>query len=223
MAPRVMQDGLIVLANSASDRQTWLEARQPLVTASDVAAVLGLHPHKSRNQLLAQKRVGERDLGNIPAVRAGRFLEQGVFDWFLADMQMISAGAHGSIWGDLLQSPVCPRLGATPDAWITSGDDTAIVEVKMHGAKASDSWGPKQYREPRAWNKLFPGTILPCWGEVPIHHWCQLQTQMHCAKLTQGFVVGCLCGTRRVDYMYPYAPWFLERVFEEVETFWSEV
>lgn len=218
-----LTDGCIVLANSSSDRQSWLAARESLVTASDVAAVLSLHPHKSRNQLLKQKREGERDLGNIPAIRAGRYLERGVFEWFLADMQDISAGAHGNIWGDLLQSPVCPRLGATPDAWITSGQDTAVVEVKVHGPNASTTWGPKSYRVPRAWDNYFKGTIVPCWGEVPIHHWCQLQVQMHCAGQMQGFVTGCLMGTKREDFWYPYAPWFLDVVCAEVEDFWCEV
>ena len=41
---------------AADDHASWLKAREGYLTASDVSAILGCNPHKSRNSVLAAKR-----------------------------------------------------------------------------------------------------------------------------------------------------------------------
>lgn len=58
-------------------REEWLAARQHDVTASDAAAVIDEHPHRSWSQLLEYKRHGGEQ-ADTPAMKRGRAMEPAV-------------------------------------------------------------------------------------------------------------------------------------------------
>lgn len=216
----------------ASDRARWLAERMELVTASDVAAVMGLNPYASRKSLLDLK-VGTTpapELDKVVAIRAGRYCESGVFDWFVADH-----GIAGHMVGKLYRHPDLPVLGATPDAraFFTSGPGEP-VELKMGGEAQRAKWSADA-NTPRAWGAgMGPEPIEAFkWGEprnmtitrvgAPLHYWVQLQVQMDVLGDTSGWVVGCVGGTSRYDVHYRRDDAFVKRMHIAVRAFWDEV
>lgn len=117
-----------------SNREAWLEARHSLLTASDVANVLGLGS-KSRKTVLREKISGVQvgaDPGELAMVAAGRYLEAGVFAWFADETIHETAG----MCGDLITAPGLDWLGATPDALL----DGEPVECKVSGYTTRPNW-----------------------------------------------------------------------------------
>lgn len=133
----------------ASDREAWLEARKSFLTASEVAAALGLAP--GRGKLVRAKagtetpaELAEEGPDDLAQVAAGRHLERGVFEWFAAETPHFEAAMCG--W--LLASPSVPGLAATPDA-IMDGEP---VEIKCVGESSLANWHASQ--DVRGWEKL---------------------------------------------------------------------
>lgn len=126
----------------ASDRTAWLAARRTMLTASDVAPIMGLAPYAKRGEVLRAKVSGDSGpdigaLGGVAAVRSGQFKERGTFDWFIAD----HPGYTGDMVSSLYRSPSLTCLGATPDARLfpTVGPGQC-VELKECGEKARPKW-----------------------------------------------------------------------------------
>jgi hypothetical protein len=215
----------------------WLQARKRFLTASDVAAVLGLHPHKSRAAVLKDKRTPPSTAPERPvrAMRAGHFLEPAVLAWF-ADDKRIEAEALGDelpTWAQcrnpegtslLVRHPdESLRLAASPDGvvvgrWL-SGVGTTLVEVKVHGPRQWALWDA-ELRGVRLTNarKFGVPTDLTC----PPQHWVQLQTQLLCCGETRGWLVGN-CGSERRDHYFEADCAFHARVEEATAEFWKEV
>ena len=152
---------------------------QRLMTASKVAAVLGLSPWQSPRSLWHQMR-GElpRDEGNN-ATRRGQYLESGVLAWF-ADRH--DADLEWAKWEEQAYRvhPENPWAAATLDAL---GEDehgnVAAVEIKT--AASSDDWGQ-------------PGT-----DEIPAYYAAQVMWQMWVAGADIAYVA-VLFGRPRLDF-----------------------
>lgn len=150
--PRAKFHGATVLADSR-DREAWLRARESVLTASEVATVLGLS-YDSRASLVRKKagcptaaelkRAEEDDVDDMAQVAAGRHLEDGIARWFAAETVHTSF----EMCGLLLASPVYPRLAATPDAIL----DGEPVEIKLTGESAVPNWHEAQ--NTRGWEKM---------------------------------------------------------------------
>lgn len=219
----------------AADTEAWLKAREQYLTASDVSAVLGCNPHKSRNSVLKAKRAalaGEEARGfSSSAMWAGQFLEEGVLRWFLYDRtkEALALGESEPV-GGVLRSPEgvsllvahpdpTLRLAASPDGLVEYGDLTRhLVEVKVCGPEGS-------------WLKW----ALPCtskaWAEMgrsaeglgcPVPHYIQLQVQLLCTGESFGWVVGN-CGTARRDHPFGRDEELHERIVRATREFWLEV
>src|ERR1700761_6028461 len=152
-----------------AEREAWLKRRKNLLTASDVAAVMGMNKHKRAEVVFNEKTgaVEPPDLSRIPAIQAGQYFEAGILQHF--------ADAHPEFTGGVLQngpqeviSPVLPWLAATPD-----GD--ARGETENHPARrvavVEAKWTSTDWR-----------------GKAPEHYWVQLQVQMHCTGLPVGWI-----------------------------------
>lgn len=134
---------------SASDREAWLAARKSFLTASEVAAVLGLVPGRGK---VVRAKAGtettaellEEGPDELAQVAAGRHLERGVFEWFAAETPHVEAEMCGS----LIASPTVRGLAATPDAVM----DGEPVEIKCVGESALANWHESQ--DVRGWEKL---------------------------------------------------------------------
>lgn len=128
-----------------------------LVTASKVAAILGVSPYESPRSLWHKMR------GDIPAqaqtaVQArGHHLEAGVLNWFFADHpELTRAGGEQTVTREDL-----PWAAATPDDIATDPDGVPIpVDAKTVG-RDDGEWGN-------------PGT-----DQVPLHLLTQAMWVMH--------------------------------------------
>ncbi|WP_165964222.1 YqaJ viral recombinase family protein [Actinomadura sp. KC216] len=127
-----------------ADRDQWLAARRPLVTASDIGVLLGISPYGSPFNLHWVKR-GEipEDIDN-ERLSLGRHLEPWVADRFAA----VHPEYHVERAG-LVVSTERGYQGATPDRvlWTSEGDMVAgdvppegALEIKT--SATFEEWGP---------------------------------------------------------------------------------
>lgn len=216
----------------APDEAAWKLARHRLLTASDVAGVLGLDSYKSRNRVLAAKREAEPPSVYVSsAMRGGQFLESGVFAWYLDDVRRHSAelgtpppeGNTCRLPGgtSMLVRHSDQLLGASPDGLVVDSGVASLVEVKLtNPARWADSWGPAAMRIPRAWSRI-SDVMPPSYGRCPLRHWIQLQTQMLCTGVPLGVIVGC-CGTERLDFHFGADAHIQGVIISETQRFWEE-
>lgn len=213
--------------------EDWLRERARFLTASDVSAVMGLNPYKSRASVLRKKQ-GVEDKPNrfnAAAMNAGQFQERGVFEWFLHDRaaEAVALGEDPPT-GDIVRNPhgtsilvEHPRselmLAASPDGLMVRGDgERQLVEVKVLGPEGSFlRWGDPC--RSFAWKPLARGRHNI---ECPVPHYVQLQTQLLCTGEGFGWVVGC-CGTKRMDHPFPADLDLHRRIEDATVEFWNEV
>ena len=121
------------IIGDSADREDWLVARSRLITASDVAAILGLSPYKSALELWQEKRGDAPDREQTPLMIAGLKLEPIILDYFNA-----ATGRKAVPAQKLLRSKKWPWLGATLDAW--DAENRGPVELKFCREYSADLW-----------------------------------------------------------------------------------
>ena len=215
----------------ASTAEDWLRARAGYLTASDVSAVMGLNPWKSRASVLRKKQgVADGPPRFESAMMAGQFQEEGVFRWFLHDRaaEAVALGEEAPV-GCIVRNPLGvsvlvehPKselmLAASPDGLMVRGDgERQLVEVKVLGPEGSyPRWSDPCRSIP--WRELGKRRNVDC----PVQHWVQLQTQLLCTGEGFGWVVGC-CGTKRMDHPFAADLDFQRRIEDAAVEFWGEV
>jgi len=110
----------------------WLQWRLPLVTASSIGALFGVHPHVSLDDMIAEKRGLRRGEGDNASMRAGRILEPAVIAAIneeRPELQVVRATTFHLI-------PEL-RIGCTPDAW---GADDLLVQLKTVSPAVWEQW-----------------------------------------------------------------------------------
>lgn len=220
-----------VLANG-TDRDAWLYARRQVVTASDVANILGLGDRSRASVLRAKLSDDTTDaVGELAMVAAGRHLERGLFEWFAAE----TVHDRAAMCGALIASPSEPFLAGTPDALL----DGEPCECKVVGFGSRLNWhedtsldvlpGRAFLPAPIATNVRYPpenlrtakrdegtprGYFRDCYrGTIetvrsagdpiaPLKYWTQLQVQMHLLDCDYGWIVALHGGTSRMDLYY---------------------
>lgn len=223
----------VVVAGSASE---WLAARHSYLTASDVAAVLGLHPHKSRAAVVRSKQ-GPPDLEprSVPAMRAGHFLEPAILEWYLDDLRRQArdldepepdgAQCRNPEGTSVLVAHPDPglRLAASPDGVIVGALGAELVEVKVHGPRQWARWeAPMPSAEHARRRRLVGLPPSDDWPGCPIQHWVQLQVQLLCTGVASGVVLGN-CGSERREHHFDADHAFHARCIEATTKFWAEV
>lgn len=166
--------GRLILDQRAinADREFWLRCRLPLITGSEVAALLGISGFSSAFRLYHAKignlPVDEAD--DKPALARGRHLEPVIADMFTAQtgMQTRQAG--------LFTSPVHPWMGATLDGFALdpegcSHDTWSLFDRSSLPVLLSDRYAPeamtpvewKSWATPEGWGEpphgKMPGTV----------------------------------------------------------------
>lgn len=198
-APRVA--GRPVLPPDANEEQ-WLAARRPMVTASEIAAVLGKSTYDSPFSLWWRKQPDWPGAPTTPNMHIGRRLESVIGDlWREMHPEAALYRPGAALWAH----PIEEWLGATPDylsVWPTTDDPEhsdhpgepctgACRERKPTGVRVepveckSDEGG-------KGWGK--PGT-----GEIPEHHLYQVLTQCIVLGVQRGHVMR-LQGKRVTEY-----------------------
>lgn len=172
---------------TAEERESWLAERRNFVTASDVAAVMGISPHKNRKAVFKDKVYGGvNDIDRLPMVMAGKHLEAGVLGWHLAHRdfvgvswdstgvhdyvrRMLGAGTFSRITeSGLVKHPTSKVLAATPDALVNAREGSVwVTEIKNvdkdkapHGKNQGAADWAKTYRGPSGWNNIPDACVL---------------------------------------------------------------
>jgi putative phage-type endonuclease len=122
---------LDTVTTPVGDRQDWLALRRQDVTASDVAAVFGLHPYRTPLQLWADKTGVGFDVPENAAMRRGRWLEDAV----IAAYRDYHPGCQVVKPAVYVRAPAY-RLGCTPDA--VTGD--TVIQCKTVAASTFKTW-----------------------------------------------------------------------------------
>lgn len=162
----------VVMAD-ASDPTAWHAAREGLVTASRVAAVLGLDPHCSAlERWLMDTGQQEDDVGDSEAVYWGNKLEEVIRQAYEERTERPTKPAQR-----LLRSTQYPWLGATLDAWWQDEDGLWWpLEVKTGGHWRGSDWDLG----------------------VPDYYMPQVQTQMLVTGTERAAVAGLIGGQRPI-------------------------
>ena len=151
--------GTAALLPADATREEWLKARENCVCATEVAAILGLHPFETPRTVYESKK-GLRDKAQTEAMWLGTELEP-----FIAAMFAKRYGAEEGLelGKDIVKAgfyvhPERPRHGATPDYLLK---EDGLLECKWAGFNASFNFGPSDT------------------DEVPTYYLIQCQWQMH--------------------------------------------
>jgi putative phage-type endonuclease len=155
-------------------RAEWLAKRRELITASDVAAILGFDPRRTALDVYVSKVTGE-EIEDNDAMLLGRELEDGI-----ANVYAAKTGRYVRDTGatDITIHPSIPWLGATVDrdTWDIDEDPMldppSPLEIKHAG-----------FMKRREWD-----------GDIPIWLQIQLQTQVACKDASWGAYCGVVGG-----------------------------
>lgn len=185
--------------------QDWLNERAKDVTSTEVAALMGLNPYKSRLRLWHEKRGDvESDFEDNPFTKWGRRLQnvvaQGITEdegWSeLKDLRLFYA-----------RDPVL-GLGSSFDFKVLTDLGPTKLEIKV----------AEMFREEDGWLK----------DQAPLNYEFQLQTQLHLAALhdpeIKHGIIGTLGGRQKTRlYRREYDASVGSMIEEEVFTFWQSV
>jgi predicted phage-related endonuclease len=151
------------------DKAEWLKKRKEMITASDVAAILGFGAHKTALDVYVEKVMGT-EMADNDLLLMGRALEDGIAKIYeIKTGNKIVAGGYDILldfvrpdmpwWGgkeivsgdkdDILffVHPDIPWLGATPDRIVRREDIDGPLECKHVGFYKRDEWqdGPPDW------------------------------------------------------------------------------
>lgn len=181
-------------ATVAARSDEWLQARRAGVSASEIAAVLGISPWESPFSLFWRK-VNGWEIEPSDEMRDGLILEPAIAEWWAAEcdpLQNLTVQPAGLFAGEArpwqLASPdrlvhmVCPKCDGTGRwggavTWHcrdcsgkgTDGPPLAVLECKW-SAHSWDGWGE-------------PGT-----DEIPVHYRAQVLWQLDVLDLDEAYV-----------------------------------
>lgn len=186
-----------------SSREEWLAIRRKHndVTASEIAAIMGLHKYKTAMQVYFDKIGKGEEAPDNPSMRRGRILEPAVAEAVREERP------HWNIWkSNYYYRDSELRIGATPD-WCFNGDG-----VVGDGFLETKTANPNVFE--RDW----------CDGP-PIAYVLQTLTQMMLAGAEQG-AIACMVTSQDFPvhiYDVPRNARVEEVIRKAVEAFWRKV
>jgi hypothetical protein len=188
-----------------SDRDAWLAARRNFVGASEVAALLNIHPHISPLELWMRKTGIMPDQPETAPMRRGRLLEP-VALALLAEERPDWRVASNALPDTVMFQDQGSRLSCTPDAWVE--DPTrgrGIVQIK--------SVSPRTWR--RVWHED---------GQVELPVWIGVQASLE--TYLSGAQWACVAALVVEDGLtleiidVPLVPGLLDRLEMAAAEFW---
>lgn len=187
--PGILLDRVRVVRVTALDLTPGTEAWVKTITASKIAAILGVSPDgwESRRSLWLKMR-GEipwDDGQNAAAKSRGQYLENGILDWWCDQHPECSVVVRQHI----VRSSRLPWAAATPDAW-AAGGSSAAVYVDAKTSRDDAEWGA-------------PGT-----DEVPAYYAAQLMWAMHLSDgaVTRSYIALLTQFLDLREYVIDYDP-----------------
>lgn len=188
-----------------NSEQEWLDARKDDVTASDMAALLGISKFKSRFQLWHEKKGNlENDFVENDRAKWGKRMQNVIAhgicednDWSGEDLGLFYLRDSDLHMGCSLDTKViCPSRG------------TGLMEVKNVGLDAfSASWTA---------------------DDAPAYYETQLMTELHMAHkagldIDFGVIAALVGGNRAMLYFRDYDPEIGAMMDEECAKFWASI
>ncbi len=207
---RRITDHAVELLGSANYRTPeWYEARRDRVSASEIAAILGLSPYQSAFDLWWEKRTGEQSEGDDKAMRRGRRHEPLILEDFAEEHPEFYVTQAG-----LIQNVDRPWQVCTPDGLVyESGllpdsvreavfSPIAVVEAKTDGDRSA--WGEE-------------GT-----DAIPVQYRCQVLWQMDTLGLSVAYVPVWF-GVEYREFVVEYHEADVNLMRDAAEAFLSDV
>lgn len=172
--------------------------RRSFLGASEIAAVVGLHPWKSALDVWAAKIHGI-EATDSPVMRAGRELERPILERLYAAPRGVAIWYPGTF-----RLPGEPWAGATPDAFEPLAQAAVLdLECKLVGRGQFARWGD----EPEGADAIPPEVL------------CQIHWQMLCGGAAAGCAVALL-GTELRVYDVPRDAEFAANLLDLGRAWW---
>ena len=178
-----------------------LKARQQGLGASEISAVLGLSPYKSRYELYIEKTTDDpaRFQKDTPATAAGRRMEEVIALMYEEDT------GHKTRLARRVVHPDVPYLFATPDRLVTLSDGGECgLEIKNVGTHRMNEWGPR-------------GSF-----EIPDYYYTQIAACMMAQNMERWDVAALLGGSDLRIYTFRRNAEFESFILEESDVFWRQ-
>jgi predicted phage-related endonuclease len=177
-----------------TSRGEWLDRRRGLLTASRIAALFDAHPFLTREQL-AGTMTGHHNEGDNAAMKRGRILEPAILEAMREEHPDWTIEKATEFWW-LPEH----RIGATPDAWFTTGDgDGGLIQCKTVA--------------PEVWQ-----------GRPSLAYQLQTLTEMMCTGVDRG-VLAVMVTSRSLplyEFAVPRHPAAEARLLEAAARWWEE-
>ena len=189
-------------------RDDWRAGRAEYVGASEVAAVLGLHPRKGPLSVYMAKTEGEPEIDNA-AIRRGIRREP-----------LILADASDAL-GEELSRPV----PVVTHPWVLRHPEVAVLSCNLDGlavydettqapveAKWQGSWARRDWQSYSEEGVPPAGSYLEC-------HYIQVQAQLAVTGLPHAYLAGD-CDARFYLLRVERDPSLIDAIVEQVDAFW---
>lgn len=177
-----MTGRLILSPAAAADRPTWLAARRQGVTASEIAAVLGISPFTSAFNLYWLKRGVVDESYDDERLSLGRYLEPWIAERFAAEHAEFTVQAPGGLWASRERSWQL----ATPDAVLYDAECRcgAVGDVVCSCVPEIEPVGVAEFKTSETYDE---------WGEdgtddVPAYIAAQVRQQIDVLDVPVGYV-----------------------------------
>lgn len=177
------------------DREAWLEARRSVITATDIAAISGIHPYKSARLVFEEKKGLGTEKEPSEFMILGQKLEPVIAELF-SERTGIEIEK-----GDFVIHPEVSFFGCTPD--YLSKDGEAVIECKWAGINSAQNFGE-------------PGT-----DSVPDQYVCQVMWQMIVTGRRMGYLAALLGTGKFYVYEIPFNERLAASLIQKAQEFWS--
>jgi len=195
----------VLIGNHRPGSKRWHAARAKGIGASEIAAVLGLHPWQSPFSLHHRKAGSFADeFADSPAIHWGHRHEALIAD----EWAVLNPWATVKRCGTYARHDD-PWMTANPDRLVydSEADDRdelqAVLEIK--NTRHADGWGPD-------------GS-----DEIPVHYRCQVMQQMHVMEVPVAYVAVLIGGSDYRSYTIDYDPAEAAMLARAGRAFWRDV
>lgn len=189
--------------------ERWHEFRTQGISASNVAAVMGLmgkidrktnkwtyYPGSDPETAIAKMISGEKeDLSDNAYVAAGQYLERPIMDW----AEKVHGEKYDS-WQQLLRSKKYPWLMATPDGIQNADDGAWLIEVKTHSEMTY------------AWKTGVPEYVV-----------CQVQVQLAVTGLKRAKIIEWCYGKHPQVHIVQRSEEAIEQIAHSTKSIWDHI
>lgn len=181
-----------------NDREQWLRERKNILSASDVAAIIGEHPFKTNIDVYMDKISDDICQEDKDHLAFGRDVEDAIAKLYLSRTgnKVIDPGAT-----TIIKHPYLKWLGATLDRYTIVDNEKVPLELKHVGGVnvIKDDWI----------------------SDPPLYNQIQLQIQCACAGKSFGVLAGMFPGYQLGFKELEFSKSFFDDLYPAIDKFWN--